>query len=876
MRLWTKWVPFPPPLRKRAGVLFTRPIEWFSLLLTGSLFLLSFGHAKAVFPVSLALGLLSVAQVSVFRRGGWLRFSLLAGAVSCMSLPVFLRTVAGLHVPETLALQLAGLYAIGLTAIAGRMRLHTPVRGMVVLGARLVALLAALAWAISLVGHVVPRAFDTVWMVPAVWELCCVTVLLTFVLLWHAFRWPVAGMSEIALAFAIGGPALAAAAGGVSLTLVLPATTLLAGLLWTAGRMRAMNRLRILPQAMSGAALRAAGAVFCSLLVIWLLPCLGGLALRLVPVSAGWSFGKIGLWLAAGVTLLWCFDAARTQGTAAWSVVGIVLALLMTAAGMVTVLGPETGLRWLPLALAVLPAVVLWPVIRLHHRLGDLAEAARLEVQDDGLEWHIARLRAVQGPLQVAAVLLTVALAMASLAVWTLPLRAAGVAVLVTAAVASCLFHDRSRRYLLQAWLGVHACWLVLSVVAENAILAAGSVLALAIPAAWPAGLPLAGVAAVMFFPITWQLIRLQRDEESETGSAMALLHAQRGALRLACGLGLFVGVIARAGTANVFELCCTATAFAVLCGVELLAAHRDDDLKRLANAAALTVVGCLCLSIINGIAIPLWIPALGLVLCSLLLDASGRWLAGDESPSVLAMPFRRAALGLPLVNLLYAVQLPLAMAGFAGAGMSRLSLVVAGGAIFSPGSLVLLLTGCVYLLYGLRDRRPWCAAIAVVSLNAVFAECWYRLGWHDPQVYCMPLGASVLLLVELLRAELPTAWRTPLRMAGGLTILVSPLFGVLSGSWLPLFTLMVASVAITLAGIGLRVRSMAYLGTAFLLADLAGMVIRGSIDRPGLLWLAGLAVGGGVMALAAVCENHRETLASHLRQLAAELETWQ
>jgi hypothetical protein len=65
------------------------------------------------------------------------------------------------------------------------------------------------------------------------------------------------------------------------------------------------------------------------------------------------------------------------------------------------------------------------------------------------------------------------------------------------------------------------------------------------------------------------------------------------------------------------------------------------------------------------------------------------------------------------------------------------------------------------------------------------------------------------------------------------------------------------------------------YLGTGFLAADLVAMVVRGSIDRPSLLWFAGIAVGAAVIALAAYCERHREDLLQRMRLMAAELETW-
>ena len=49
-----------------------------------------------------------------------------------------------------------------------------------------------------------------------------------------------------------------------------------------------------------------------------------------------------------------------------------------------------------------------------------------------------------------------------------------------------------------------------------------------------------------------------------------------------------------------------------------------------------------------------------------------------------------------------------------------------------------------------------------------------------------------MLWLVELLKREIPESYRDPLRYAGALTILVSPTFHIVSGSWLHLISLMV------------------------------------------------------------------------------------
>jgi hypothetical protein len=65
------------------------------------------------------------------------------------------------------------------------------------------------------------------------------------------------------------------------------------------------------------------------------------------------------------------------------------------------------------------------------------------------------------------------------------------------------------------------------------------------------------------------------------------------------------------------------------------------------------------------------------------------------------------------------------------------------------------------------------------------------------------------------------------------------------------------------------------YAGVGFLIADLIAMIVVGSIENLNILWIAGIALGTSVIALAAYCEKHRELVLQRLRILAAELETW-
>ena len=80
------------------------------------------------------------------------------------------------------------------------------------------------------------------------------------------------------------------------------------------------------------------------------------------------------------------------------------------------------------------------------------------------------------------------------------------------------------------------------------------------------------------------------------------------------------------------------------------------------------------------------------------------------------------------------------------------------------------------------------------------------------------------------------------------------------------MFALLLISVAVILVAIGLRLRSLAYAGTALLLFDLVAMVVRSTIHNLNLLWILGVLLGVGVIALAAFCENHRDKLVSRIQ----------
>ncbi|MCM2370550.1 hypothetical protein [Aporhodopirellula aestuarii] len=247
------------------------------------------------------------------------------------------------------------------------------------------------------------------------------------------------------------------------------------------------------------------------------------------------------------------------------------------------------------------------------------------------------------------------------------------------------------------------------------------------------------------------------------------------------------------------------------------------------------------------------WLRLLTVSAAGVLMVLARRW-TNHPSLGILVRGSWLAGLSLPLVVTLWSVL---------GSAHGPLELLI----VFAAATL--------WFVYGrLYEQRSYVIGSAVmlnIGLSSLFAS-WLMT---DPQAYLIPLGLTVIGLVELLRKDIPVHAHDPLRYLGALTILVSPCFEILGGSWFHLLSLMILSVLVILIAIGLRLRALIHVGTAFLCVDLVAMVVRSSIDHPGMLWATGLVLGASVIAIAATCEHHREGLLSRIRIMSDELATW-
>ncbi len=228
----------------------------------------------------------------------------------------------------------------------------------------------------------------------------------------------------------------------------------------------------------------------------------------------------------------------------------------------------------------------------------------------------------------------------------------------------------------------------------------------------------------------------------------------------------------------------------------------------------------------------------------------------------ILASPFFTVGLRMPLMTVVIAI----------GRHFMQSDVVVVWRGL---NSLALLATSGFYFWHAIERHSKRFVVLSAAILNVALMLLFHELNLSDPQFYLIPIGVSILLLVEVLKREIPTVWHNPLRYAGALVILVSPTFHIIGDSWLPMLSLMISATAVLLVAIGLRVRALMYTGTAFLVADLVTMVVRGGIEHPNLLWITGIGFGAAVLTLGAVLENNREKMLQRLRSISSQLEQW-
>lgn len=816
--------------RARAAV-FAGPVQAFSIGLSCLLLGASLGHAKAVFPVAAVMTGVFTLQALLFDDRRLVAGALAGWFMAALGFPVFAEQFLGWSLAESPQLFCLAVAAIPLLmpgCLFDR-AMHLRQEGLGWLErcpCQSTSLVMALEVACLWIGQNLGGTEVAAWS----------GALAALLLVIHSVRWARPDLGVIAVVIAnVVALVLGRAHGAAAAQLISQLLMELFGL-WVCSYLLERHPQARLSQTFAWPfySLSYLGLLIVTMLYLPIFANEMGF-----PWTPGWLLGLAAPlldldWPFRLLALAWAFDGARRRGHADLSLLGCLGLLGLVGSTFIGGTGAD-GHAWLP-ALWTGTALIGLPLV---HRL----QVRAANTDDTDLR---RRLLAVTQPAHGCLWVIFTCAAAGSLLSFLWPMRVAGALAATGLLILAALAQQpllRTLAMIIINWQGL--CLIVLIVCPSlRTLLDIGqSDLAVCVPLAFATALSLH----------SWQSGRRHATPLQET---VARWHC--AVLRILIGTVLVLSL--QLGGLAALDALMAALAFGLFALSEFRAALRQQAVERVWLGLALLAAGVgyfaalgmvtlesgACMFIALAVGLSLWI--------------TGQWTANRPAWMILAQPFRQLGLVMPLVAVAVGV-----FRHFVAVRPDWLGL----------NSLALLLAAGFYFWHGLEQRRRDTGLLAGAILNVALILLWRELDWSDPQFYMIPLGISILALVEVLREEFPPTLHDPLRYLGALVILVSPTFHIVGGSWLHLFTLMAASVAIVLLAIGLRVRALIYTGTAFLVADLIAMLVRESIDHPSMLWLAGLGLGSAVVALAAACENHRELLLERVRRLGFVLQTW-
>jgi len=808
--------------RRQGAMLFARPAEQYSTFLAGLLLVISMGHAKAAAPVAAVMVGVFALQTWLYRDPRVAVLGVAAFILAAVNAVPFIEVITTASVHESV--QLLVMTAAAALLLAPGYRIDRALGHMANDGAigtcraasRGVTVALAAWWSVSYLLPAIDGSLTLAWP----WILAGIAI--TGLVAVHSMlrRSESLALLTIGFAYAVGLTVMLAM--GLATSTALSLTLIALAMQWFAAEYSLHKTGLGVLLTFTRPALRTSEAALTgSLAFFGLLVPLGELLTTDVNPLSPW-------WACRCLLIAWAMVAA-VRRTDRRLMTPAALSLLATSGAALIALFGGQGYEWLPALWAVI-AVAAIPLLEIIRARG--SEAMRVTVIKP-----VDRIMFVV--LAVTAVL--------SLAVFTLPLRLAGLA-----ALGGLLAIGVMRKSIITRV----ACFALINwqVIALTAFLFAPAGLTTIIGlnrATLPLiVLPVALIAAVS--ALIWQGIKppkhmLTRD----------IIVAHRAAMGVLAGMCLAYSVTFAPGAIG---LCIAAITFVLLITAQLRSACRDVSEGGVWIAEVLAGLAFAYFAwhgvISFGAGLSMFIVLAVGALLALVAKQAGRF----GNACIMERPLRTTALAMPMLTVLIGIVRHFALPEPTWLGGNSLALLLAGG---------------FYFWHGIEHGRRRFIVLAGFILNIALVLLWRELAFTDPQFFMIPLGVTMLALVRLLKNDVPTDLREPLNYLGALLILVSPTFHIVGGSWLHLFSLMLLSVLVVLGAIGFRVRPMVYTGSAFLVADLVAMIVRGSIDSPSLLWIAGIALGAAVVTLGAAAERNREQLLGRVRQVSAAIAAW-
>ena len=836
---------------RRGTVLFARPMRQFCVGISIFLLAISVTHAKAFFPVASVMTVIFAWQTNAFRARQLALAGMIAFLIASTGVTSFANGVLGMSMGNEMYYLFPTLAAAVLLFASPRLgawiqRLsitsteqtpHAPANQM----PRTVSLLASIGitgvWLtqIGVASQVLP-------LVPSLFIFGLLAV--------HSFVWMRPAVSWVAYGLFASELLRLGIASSLPFSELTSLAILIFGTQWFASHLLDRYPRRRITRAWGSVNHMSA---FVGLLFGTLAFAVPNMITELLG-NAGESVEAL-RWMRDLLLVAWCFDAARRPRVIAsdgptqfrWerraqpvpAFLGCLCVLGLVGCGLTRIGGSDAG-KWLPLAWTLTAASAIPLAQLLQVRL------ARLASEEDRQGDYFA-LRAIALPIELTMCVILVIFSTLQLFFYSTPICAAGYIGLAGLLLLSFLRQQR----VLRVTTAVVINWTILLAAMQLGTRGTDHLLELLDDYEAKSLWLIAAIGSV-------SLLLWQRNFKSQAPITDIAL-AQRVALRLVSAGALLLTVAER--SLSPVHLFAALFTFAILFTSELRAAFRTQDASRVWTAEAIVAAGVGYLLWFGVISLDQGFAMFAVLGLGIVAHVGGILCSRRSDTEVLASPLITTGRWLPLLAVMIGIFQHVALPGTdKWLGMNSLAILLAGG---------------FYFWHAIERRSKGFAVLSAAILNVAVLLLWSELKLADPQFYMIPVGITILVLVEVLKREIPAAWHNPLRYAGALTILVSPTFHIVDETWLHLIALMVLATLVLLVSIGLRLRALMYTGIAFLIADLIAMVICGGIDHPNLLWIAGIGFGAAIITLGAICENNREKVLQRMRIVSAQMEQW-
>ena len=408
---------------KVGSTLFARPIRFFSIGLSCLLFGLAFGHAKAVFPVSVVMTLVFGAQTVLFRDRRPMILAVLSSIASAYGVSSFIEGVLELSVPQDMRFLSLAVIA-GLLLGPGRLIDHwtksLPTVGKRkpvgttrnTLEASLCQFASLLLMFVIAAAWIFKCGFE--WAEPINW---LPGILLTCLFFVHAVVWLKPGLGEASILFAASNGLLWLTRQGMQESTLVSIATAIFLALWLMVNFLQIKPNTRLSKAFAQPAYHVSLGALALLLIGYWLPSFVMTTLGIgMPVS----------WLCGVLIVLWAFDVARRSQIRSLSGLGYLGVLGLVSSVLTVVLGPEQSWEWIPCTWAATALVAapfsIFSQRRLHSHQERLLSAETEETERSSM----LSLQAVAIPANWLVLTILFLTAVVSLGVFTTPFRIAG------------------------------------------------------------------------------------------------------------------------------------------------------------------------------------------------------------------------------------------------------------------------------------------------------------------------------------------------------------------------------------------------------------------------------------------------------------------